>query len=171
MEWTENLTLQCRLRYEVKTKTSYAMKSRYYFLFHTLSGLSILVRLKHKNKMILIKYSRPIGMFPATQFWVATHRLRTTVVEPYGYNAVWNNNEHYRCPCQMVKITDVLEELNCIFQSPRNVDKGVLSGHLWLRVGECVVKLKTMKITIKIGSSRQRREDIWLIFSCSQPNM
>jgi hypothetical protein len=40
-------------------KTSYAMKSRYYFLFHTLSGLWIKVRLKYKNKMILIKYSRP----------------------------------------------------------------------------------------------------------------
>jgi hypothetical protein len=54
------------------------MKSRYYFLFHTLSRLSIKVRLKYKNKMILIKYSLPIGMFPATQIWVATHRLRTT---------------------------------------------------------------------------------------------
>jgi hypothetical protein len=36
-----------------------------------------------KNKVILIKYSRPIGMFPATQFWVATHRLRTTALEKY----------------------------------------------------------------------------------------
>jgi hypothetical protein len=57
------------------------MKSRYYFLFHTLSRLSIKVLLKYKNKMIFIKYSRPIGMFPATQFWVATHRLITTALE------------------------------------------------------------------------------------------
>jgi hypothetical protein len=35
--------------------------------------------------VILIKYSRPIGMFPATQFWVATPRLRTTaLMEPRG---------------------------------------------------------------------------------------
>jgi hypothetical protein len=33
-----------------------------------------------KNKVISIKYSRPIGMFAATQFWVATHRLKTTAV-------------------------------------------------------------------------------------------
>jgi hypothetical protein len=51
------------------------MKSWYYFLFHTLflKGSS-----KIKSKVILIKYSRPIGMFPATQFWVATPGLRTT---------------------------------------------------------------------------------------------
>jgi hypothetical protein len=63
------------------TKTSYAMKSGYYFLFHTLSRLS--GSSKIKNKVILIKYSWPIGMFPATQFWVATHRLRTTEVEKH----------------------------------------------------------------------------------------
>jgi hypothetical protein len=56
------------------TKTSYAIKSGYYFLFHSLSRLSMKVHLKYKNKMILIKYSRPIGMFPAT------HRLRTTAI-------------------------------------------------------------------------------------------
>jgi hypothetical protein len=58
-----------------KTKTSCALKSGYYFLFHTLSHLSIKVHLKYKNKMILIKYSQPIRMFPAT------HRLRTTELD------------------------------------------------------------------------------------------
>jgi hypothetical protein len=59
------------------TKDFNAMKSGYYFLFHTLS-LLLKGSSKIKNKVILIKYSRPIGMFPATQFWVATPRLRTT---------------------------------------------------------------------------------------------
>jgi hypothetical protein len=54
------------------TKTSYAMKYGYHFLFHSLLRLSINVYRKYKNKIILIKYSRPIGMFPAT------HRLRIT---------------------------------------------------------------------------------------------
>jgi hypothetical protein len=69
-----------------KTKISYTMKSRYYFLFHPFSRLSVEVRLKYKNKMIFIKYSRPVGMFPATQFWVVTHRLRTTAVELYDFS-------------------------------------------------------------------------------------
>jgi hypothetical protein len=38
--------------------------------------------------MILTKYSRPIGMFPVTQFWVATHRLRTTELETYSITQV-----------------------------------------------------------------------------------
>jgi hypothetical protein len=46
--------------------------------------------------MILIKYSQPIGMFPSTQFWVATHRLKTTgVAEHADHNQSWENIGRY----------------------------------------------------------------------------
>jgi hypothetical protein len=47
-----------------------------------------------KNKVILVIYSQLITVFPATEFWVMVHRLRTTALE-HAIKKVKENQERF----------------------------------------------------------------------------